>query len=149
VSITAVRLRAALLGAGLAWLAGALGCNTEPPPAPPPEFSGPVQQMAASASGQLRVDVRWSPQPPAVGNAAAELAIFDGTGAPVAGLSIAGLLWMPAHGHGASVQPELIEDEPGVFVAAPLYFFMPGAWELRLTMSGSRDDTATIALELP
>lgn len=119
------------------------------PPAPAPEFSGPVQQTETSASGQLRVDVRWSPQLPAVGTAAAELAITEATGAPVAGLSLAGVLWMPAHGHGASVQPALNEAAPGVFIATPLYFFMPGAWELRLTMSGSFDDTATIAIELP
>jgi hypothetical protein len=97
----------------------------------------------------LHVAVRWSPQPPAVGNAAAELAITDGAGTPMTGLSLAGLLWMPAHGHGASVQPELTEASDGVYVAAPLYFFMPGAWELRLTMSGSLDDTATVSIELP
>jgi hypothetical protein len=147
VSIPARRLRVAV--AGLVWALGGLGCNTEPPPAPSPEFSGPVQQTQASASGQLRVDVRWSPQPPSVGTAAAELAIADASGAPVTGLGLAGILWMPAHGHGASVQPSLTEDAPGVFIATPLHFFMPGAWELRLTMSGSFDDTATIAIELP
>ena len=37
---------------------------------------------------------------------------------------------MPAHGHGTSVQPEVSETAPGVFVAAPLYLHMPGEWEL-------------------
>jgi hypothetical protein len=129
---------------GIGW-----GCSSEPPAAPPVTFSGPVQQTAASVSGQLQVAVRWSPQPPAVGNAAAELTITDSAGVPVGGLVLAGLLWMPAHGHGASVQPELTEAGDGLFIAAPLYFFMPGAWELRLTMSGTRDDTATVSIELP
>jgi hypothetical protein len=140
---------AAATGAALMCLAGALGCNTEPPPAPPLIFSGTVQQTATSASGQLRVGVRWSPQPPAVGTAAAELAITDAAGTPVGGLSLAGLLWMPAHGHGASVQPELNETADGVFIASPLYFFMPGAWELRLTIAGTFDDTATVSIDLP
>jgi hypothetical protein len=137
---------AALAGACLAIT---LGCGTESGAGAPPVFEGPVQQTIASASGQLHVGVRWAPRSPAVGQAAAELAVTDAGGAAVEGLSLAGVLWMPAHGHGASVQPEITETATGVFVATPLYFFMPGAWELRLTMSGSADDTATVAIELP
>lgn len=143
------RLHAAVTGVALACVAVGMGCNSEPPDAPPITFSGPVQQTAASASGQLQVAVRWSPQPPAVGTAAAELAITDRAGMPAAGLTVAGLLWMPAHGHGASVQPDLTEASDGLFIASPLYFFMPGAWELLLTVSGPLDDTAAVSIELP
>jgi hypothetical protein len=38
---------------------------------------------------------------------------------------------------------------PGVFVASPLYLFMPGSWELRMTIGGTADDTATAAFEIP
>ena len=37
----------------------------------------------------------------------------------------------------------------GTFVATPLYLFMPGSWELRMTTSGSVDDTAKVAFEIP
>ena len=56
---------------------------------------------------------------------------------------------MPAHGHGTSVDPIVTETAPGTFVAEPLYLFMPGSWELRMTTSGSVDDTAKAAFEIP
>ena len=56
---------------------------------------------------------------------------------------------MPAHGHGTSVDPTVTETVPGVFLATPLYLFMPGSWELRMTMSGTVDDTAKAAFEIP
>jgi hypothetical protein len=112
-------------------------------------FSGPPQQVLASASGQLHVDVRWWPQPVHVGDGAVELAISGTDGAPAAGVSLSVLLWMPAHGHCTSVQPAVSETAPGVFVAAPLYLHMPGEWELLMSLKGMRDDTATASLSVP
>jgi hypothetical protein len=127
------------------------GCAAgDPSGGGPIEFSGPPQQTLATASGELRVDVRWWPQPPHVGDSAVELAVTDAAaGAPAAGMSLSVLLWMPAHGHGASVQPHVEETAPGVYVAAPLYLFMSGEWELLMTMAGTIDDTATASLSVP
>jgi hypothetical protein len=129
------------------------GCAAgDPGSSGPIAFAGPPQQTLASASGDLRVDVRWWPQPVHVGDGAVELAIAGTDGAPAAGASVSVLLWMPAHGHGASVQPKVTETAPGVFVAAPLYLHMPGEWELLMSMSmpttttGTVDDTATASL---
>jgi hypothetical protein len=115
----------------------------------PVDFSGPPQETLTSVSGQLRVDVRWWPRQPHVGDGAAELAIGDATGAPVSGVSLSVLLWMPAHGHGTSVQPDVVESAPGVFVVAPLYLHMPGEWDLLMSMAGTVDDTATASLTVP
>jgi len=56
---------------------------------------------------------------------------------------------MPAHGHGTSVNPTITETAPGTFLAMPLYLYMPGSWELRMTISGTVDDTAKAAFEIP
>jgi len=123
----------------------------------PVVFEGPPQEVLASESGQLRVDVRWWPRPTHVGDGAVELAIADTAGAPATGVSLSVLLWMPAHGHGTSVQPTVTETAPGVFVAAPLYLYMSGEWELLMSMSmstsasttGTTDDSATASLTVP
>ena len=65
------------------------------------------------------------------------------------GLGLEVVPWMPAHGHGTSVSPTITETAPGTFVATPLYLFMPGSWELRITTSGTVDDTAKAAFEIP
>jgi hypothetical protein len=132
--------------------AAVTGCAAGDPAGDGPVvFEGPPQEVLASASGQLRVDVRWWPQPTHVGDGAVELAIVDTAGAPATGVSLSVLLWMPAHGHGTSVQPQISETAPGVFVAEPLYLYMSGEWELLMSMAttGAGDDSATASLTVP
>ena len=127
-----------------------VGCGVEmAPDSSPPTFAADPDQTLTSDSGALNVAVRFSPRPPAVGEDAAELSFTDANGAPVTGLGLTVIPWMPAHGHGTSVNPTVMETTPGTFVASPLYLFMPGSWELRMTTTGSVDDTATAAFELP
>jgi len=130
-------------------LVGLAGCGTDPVDSPPPTFAAEPDQMIASDSGALMIAVRFSPRPPAVGTDAAQLQILDALGQPASGLGLEVVPWMPAHGHGTSVNPTVTETAPGTFVATPIYLFMPGSWELRMTMSGSVDDTAKAAFEIP
>jgi hypothetical protein len=137
-----VCLAAALLGGG--------ACGTDPADATqPPSFAADPDQVVVSDSGSLTIAVRFAPAPPAVGTDAVQLSFVDGNGAAAAGLGLSVVPWMPAHGHGTSVNPTVTETAPGVFVATPLYLFMPGSWELRMTISGSVDDTAKAAFEIP
>ena len=127
-----------------------LACASDTTPAtPPPSFAADPDQTLMSDSGALRIEVRFSPRPPTVGSDAVQLSFQDANGAAPAGLDLAVVPWMPAHGHGTSVDPVVTETAPGTFVAAPLYLFMPGSWELRMTTSGSVDDTAKAAFEIP
>jgi len=130
-------------------LVAAAGCGTEPVDSAPPTFAADPDQTIASDSGALMIAVRFSPRPPAVGTDAAQLQIVDANGMPASGLGLQVVPWMPAHGHGTSVNPTVTETSPGIFVATPIYLFMPGSWELRMTMSGSVDDTAKAAFEIP
>jgi hypothetical protein len=147
------------------------GCGqTSAPTAPALVFGGAPVLTLASASGQLSIGVWWSPPQPTVGYDATQLAITDTAGAPVTGLTLAIVPWMPAHGHGASVLPTVSETAPGVYVATPLDFFMAGDWELMTAIkrptgdagnagdagsagdaggAGAIDDSADPTLEVP
>ena len=112
-------------------------------------FSGPSAQSVTSTSGQLTVGVRWSPDVPLRGSNAAQLTFLDGAGNPVDGLDLSIVPWMPAHGHGTAVQPVIMTTAPGTQVATPLYLFMSGEWQLRMTITGAIDDTAIATVEIP
>ena len=121
-----------------------LGCNGQSAPSDPTlDFAGQPALTVASASGALNVAVWWSPPHPTVGYDATQLAITDSTGAPVSGLRLTIVPWMPAHGHGASVEPAVTETGPGLYVATPLDFFMSGTWQLRTTIAGGSDGGST------
>ena len=124
------------------------GCGAEAAPNGSPTFSGDPAQVITTESGALRIAVRFAPQPPVVGQDAVELVATDGAGNAAAGLTMEVFPWMPAHGHGASVQPAVTEVGPGVFVADPLYLFMAGSWELRLTIGGRAEDAGTATFDV-
>jgi hypothetical protein len=131
-------------------LFGGAGCGADsgPPPSPPLTFSADPDQIITSDSGALTIAVRFAPDPPILGSNAAELRFTDESGATVSNLGLTVVPWMPAHGHGTSVEATVTETAPGVFVATPVYLFMPGSWELRMTITGSVDDTAKAAFEI-
>ena len=132
------------------------GCGASPTPQTAPLiFAGEPTVTVASASGALSVAVWWSPAQPTVGYDAGQLAITDQTGAPVSGATLTVVPWMPAHGHGASVQATITETAPGVYAAAPLDFYMSGAWVLRTRIQragdaeAAIDDTAQPPIDIP
>src|SRR5438270_11525090 len=60
----------------------------------------------ASVDGKLVIEVRTAPaQPPERGVASVQLVVKDPNGVLQDGLVVAATPWMPAMGHGASVQP--------------------------------------------
>jgi hypothetical protein len=141
------RSRAALVPAIL--LLTHLGCGAGTAAPPPASFAADPDQTIASDSGALTIAVRYAPDPPTAGDDAAQLTITDASGAAVTGLDLTVVPWMPAHGHGTSVDPTVTETAPGVFLASSLYLFMPGTWELRMTIGGTVDDTAKTSFDIP
>ena len=93
---------------------------------------------------------RCAPRPirSVLGQNVGQITVTDGNGQPVDGLTLSLLPWMPSHGHGTSVTPAIIDDGGGVFVANPLYLFMAGEWQLRMTFGGAVNDTATATVEI-
>jgi hypothetical protein len=117
------------------------GASTDFPPDP--------YAVSQSDNGQLTISVRTSPQPPARGVSNVKLTLTDARGAPVDGVDVTVVPWMPAMGHGASVMPEVQAQGQGAYVLTNVDCFMPGQWELRATFSGKVNDRATLQLEIP
>jgi hypothetical protein len=127
-----------------------VGCGADPSgQAPTLSFGAMPFQTIVSSTGHLHVDVRWSPAVPVKGDNAAQLTFSDDLGNPVDGLSVTAVPWMPAHGHGTSIQPVTTTAAPAVIVAVPVYLFMSGEWQLRLTITGGTNDSAVASVEIP
>jgi hypothetical protein len=62
------------------------------------------------------------------------VAIADGTGAPVDGLTVGASPYMPDHLHGSTVAPQTTAVGSGHYVVSPLYLYMTGYWEVTLTL---------------
>jgi hypothetical protein len=139
-----IRTTAALLTIAI----GAIGCGASATGELPPAVFPAQALVTQSTAGGMTVAVWSSPQPPAKGLAAFQLSFVDGAGAPVDGLTVDVLPWMPAHGHGGSTRPTATATAPGVFLVQPVSFFMSGAWELRTTIGGERDDEVTVDVEV-
>ena len=96
-------------------------CGTDPiQSTEPPSFAADPDQVLASDSGSLTIAVRFAPAPPTVGTDAVQLSFVDPSGAVASGLGLAVVPWMPAHGHGTSVNPTVTETAPGTGVDMPL-----------------------------
>jgi hypothetical protein len=144
---SAINFAAALTVVFMAAGCGGAGPSFEDADAP--SFTGPALESVASRSGALHVALRSSPKTPAIGADAFELSVTDDLGQPAAGFVAEVVPWMPAHGHGTSVQPVVRAQGQGVFVATPVYLYMPGRWELRIALAGAIEDAATATFDIP
>jgi hypothetical protein len=98
----------------------------------------------------LSIEVRTLPdQPPERGVASVQLVVKDAAGMPVDGLDVAALPWMPSMGHGTSISPMSSAQGKGTYRLDNVYLYMPGHWELRTSFSGTVDDSATPAFDVP
>jgi len=151
-SANSVAGRAFSIAAGIIGVfAFAAGCGGSPPAIPPVPASFPPQAVAAvnSMSGSLHVELRSVPDPMVRGENVGQLALTDGNGQPVDGVTVEVLPWMPSHGHGTSQAVEITDQGGGVFIANPLYLFMAGEWQIQMKFQGAVDDTAMATVEIP
>jgi hypothetical protein len=125
-------------------LLAALGCSSPDAAEPDANAAFPADPMltATSDAGRYLVEVRTAPnQPPERGVVAIDLRVLDATSQePVEGLHVESTPWMPAMGHGTSVQPSVTPKADGRYVLTHVDLFMPGAWEIRTTLSGETVD---------
>jgi YtkA-like len=116
----------------------------------PVSFSGASLASMPSESGDLTVGVRtWPSQPPPRGLDAVEYTITGADGAPVDGLELHVVPWMPAMGHGASVAPTVTAAGDGIYQITDVEFFMPGEWVLRTSISGGSTDSVAPDFQIP
>lgn len=103
----------------------------------------------ATSAGGLHVDARTDPQPPPRGTFDVELRVADPSGAPVDGLSLDVVPWMPAMGHGSSIVPNVTAQGGGRYTIGNVSMVMPGDWELRTNITGRLTDHVAITITIP
>ncbi len=114
----------------------------------PASDPGGALTTATSNAGLYQLSVFTDPQPPVRGVLSARLVLTDPKGAPAGGLQLTVTPWMPQHGHGSSVEPQVSEPEPGTYQVTNLYLPMAGIWQLRTTIHGEASDEADPSIEV-
>ena len=143
------RTLAVSLAVALAVAFAPAGCSSVNAPEVPDSFPPAPLMTLDSDTGGLHIELRSAPEPLVRGQNVGQISVTDPSGRPVDGLTLALLPWMPSHGHGTSVQPAITSSDAGVFIVNPLYLFMAGQWELRMTFEGGVHDTATAIVDIP
>jgi hypothetical protein len=113
-------------------------------------FPDVAYTSVTTEGGTYRVEVRTAPvQPPTRGNVDVEVRVTDPSGAPIDGVAIGVVPWMPADGHGASVIPIVSPDGSGRYRVTNVNLFMPGSWQLRMTLQqGGNADHAVATIDV-
>ncbi len=144
-------------------LLGVLGCGTDEAPASPETVdAGDGDAATISCTGDSRNDtyaanleksgasgvyrftlVSATPAPPIRGTNSWSLRITDASGAALSGAMVEVAPYMPDHGHGPSVKAAATEESDHSYTIAPLYFFMPGLWQVTFKATvADKSDTA-------
>lgn len=106
--------------------------------------------VITSDEGKLTIEVRTGPaQPPVRGRSDVQLTVRDAQGAFVDGLSLDATPWMPAMGHGTSVEPVPVGHGDGLYSLRNVSLYMAGRWEVRTKFSGVVMDSATPVFDVP
>ena len=127
-------------------LAFVLACSTSPGSA---SFGTTPFATATSDQGKLDVAMYSSPDP--IARVSSVKLVVKGAqrGAPVDGLTVAIVPFMPAMGHGSSTTPTVTGQGQGTYVASDVVMPMAGQWELRTSMSGPVVDTLVVDVQVP
>jgi len=83
------------------------------------------------------------PAPPGKGVNAWTLRIMDATGAAVTGATVTLHPFMPDHGHGTSVVPQVQVDGDG-YTVQNIYLFMAGLWEVTIEATSGQDTDSAV-----
>jgi len=125
------------------------GCSSEPAGSTTSFPDAPLATLTTQG-GAFDVEVRTAPeQPPSRGLVSVEYRIKAHGGAPIDGLALAVVPYMPAMGHGASTRPSVSAEGGGRYVITGVELFMPGTWELRTQITGTQEDSAAPSFEIP
>lgn len=137
-----------LYGAELLALVLALGCSNDAMSPSPVELGDggfPVEPLSTfkTPDDALELELRTSPAQVKVGpDNEGQLRVFDAvTADPVDGLSIGVTTWMPVMGHKCAAPAVGVKAlGGGTYLLTPLAAAMPGACELKISISTSLPD---------
>lgn len=78
-----------------------------------------------------------APNPVAKGNNEWSIRVLDADNNPVSGATLDVKPFMPDHGHGSSIRPQVADKGQGVYAISLLNLFMPGIWQITVTITSS------------
>lgn len=89
--------------------------------------------------------------PPGKGIDTWSVQIVDSSAAPVDGLTVKAVPFMPDHNHGTSKKAVVTPEGEGRYTVTPVYFFMAGYWEVELTfqLAGGAPDAVMFPICIP
>jgi hypothetical protein len=105
-----------------------------------------------SASGAMKfILVSSNPAPPARGTDTWSMRVTDGGGQGLANLNLSVVPFMPDHGHGTTVTPQVTSAGGGNYTVSSLYLFMAGVWRVTFTNTPASGpaDTAVFYFCIP
>ncbi len=112
-------------------------------------FGSKPFSTVTSAACDASFDAYSAPDPLTRGDGEVEIvATSSQTGAPIDGLSVSMVAWMPAMGHGSSTTPVVTAQGNGKYVASGLVLAMPGDWQLRTTIGGACTDSIVFTVSV-
>jgi hypothetical protein len=103
-----------------------------------------MEQTGASNTFSVKL-TSINPNPVFKGNNAWTIQVVDKSGGPVTGASITVKPFMPDHGHGSSIIPQVTAGaDPGSYDISLLNLFMPGIWTVTIVVTtGTAPSTVT------
>jgi len=107
--------------------------------------------LTMTATQKLKFELVSSmPGPPVKGNNTWTVKLFDANNQPVTGAMMKVTPYMPDHGHGTSVVPQ-ITPMGDSYTVTPLYLFMAGLWQVTIEVDSSPSgaDTAVFYFCIP
>jgi hypothetical protein len=116
-------------------------------------YQSGMQVMSSNGLFTVRL-LESNPGPPVKGQNTWTVEVDDvASGAPLDGLDVAVLPWMPDHVHG-STPVAVTPDTAGKYTLKPVYLYMSGYWEVRFTIVGNlagqtTSDAAMIPMCIP
>ncbi len=99
-------------------------------------YAANMEKVGESGLFTFRL-VSSDPAPPVKGTNGWTLEILDDGGMPVDGMTIDVTPYMPDHGHGTSIVPQITDMGDGEYSVTPLYLFMGGIWEVTIDATSS------------
>ena len=98
-------------------------------------FAPNMEQAGASGTYSVKLQT-ITPNPVFKGNNVWNLQVVDKSGAPVSGATITVKPFMPDHGHGSSITPQVAPgSNPGSYDVTLLNLFMPGIWTITIVVT--------------
>ncbi|HEY2515142.1 MAG TPA: FixH family protein [Polyangiaceae bacterium] len=109
-------------------------------------FVSGIQAKGASGAASVTIDSA-TPSTPIKGNNEWIVSVTDAQGAPLDGLTITVSPFMPDHGHGSSITPQIAPLGGGKYDITLINLFMPGIWQITLTLATPGDGGQAQAID--